>query len=61
MKDREQLGNNVMLREATARERPHYKGHLLDFLALFNGHHTANRLQMHSARASANHTIVHLL
>lgn len=55
------MGSNVMVREARARERPHCKGHLLDILALFNGHHTANRLQMHSTRASANLTVVHLL
>lgn len=55
------MGNNVMLREAMAREGPHCKGHLLDFLALFNGHHTDNRLQMHSTRASANHAVVHVL
>lgn len=51
----------IMLREATERERPHCKGHLFDSLAFFNGHHTANRLQKHSTRASANHAIVHLL
>lgn len=55
------MGNNGMLREGTARERPHRKGHLLDFLALFNGHHTANRPQTRSTRASANHAVVHLL
>lgn len=51
----------IVLREATVRERPHCKGHLLDSLAFFNGHHTAKRLQKHSMRASANHAIVHLL
>lgn len=39
---------------------PHCKGHLLDIMALFNGHHPANRLQMYSTRASTNHVVVHL-
>lgn len=52
------MGDNVTLREASARGRPWRKGHLLDFLVLPKGRHSANRLRTHCTRARANHASV---